>query len=267
MARMLCTATLVVMLNVLVGCNEANSGKGQIIAPVAKSAMGSDAELQGVSADEMDLVEQMATYRKAYRQSLELLLGHYTNMGNNMKLQWAKKELAELDAIPQYRYVIEAGVAGPDLSASTSIPEADQLYEEALSLHKQAQKLLVIKDKDLLRMALDRYNQIFRQYPTSDKIDDAAFKAGTIYEHFKDYSIAALYYERTYQWDPATTHPARFKRAYILDNQLHRRAEALVLYQEALEIDGAQDRYKSWIEYAQRRVGELTKTAEETTTQ
>lgn len=265
MARIVCTAILIIMLNVLVGCNEANSGKGQVIAPIAKPAMTSGTELLVADASEVDLVEKMATHRQAYRQGLDALVQYYTNIGNHMKLQWAEKELAELDAMPQYKYVIEAAVAGPDLRATDSIPEADQLYQEALDLHKEAEKLVVVKDKDYLYLALDRYNQVFRKYPSSDKIDDAAYKAGTIYEHFKDYNIAAMYYERAYQWDPATVHPARYRRAYILDNRLHRRAEALQLYQEALSAAGTEGKYEMWKEYAERRVGELSKTAEPTT--
>ncbi len=263
MARIICTLSLIVILNVLAGCNEANTGKGQMIAPIAKGAMAPG--LAAADAEEIDLVEEMAANRKAYRQSLEMLMQHYESVGNHMKLQWAQQELQAFDEMPQYKYVIEAAVASSDLRAGASIPQADALYDEAVQLHEEADKLLVLKDKDLLRLALDRYNRVFREYPTSDKIDDAAFKAGTIYEHFKDYAIASTYYERAYQWDPATPHPARFRRAYILDNKLQRRAEALELYREALEIEAGQDRYQTWQTYAERRVGELSKTVEPVT--
>ncbi len=259
MARITCIAFLVVMLNLVVGCNESNTGKGQIISPVAKSVMA--AELETAGADEIDLVEDMASHRKAYRQALDTLVTHYEEMGNHMKLQWAQKELQAFDESPQYRYIIEAAVAGPDLRAAATIPEADELYNEAEELYKEAKKLLVLKDKDLVYLALDRYNQVFRKYPTSDKIDDAVFQAGVIYEYFKDWSIAAMCYQRAYQWDPATPHIARYKRAYILDNKLGNKAEALVLYQEALEKEVVEGRYQSWKVYAQRRVAELTKTA------
>ena len=260
MARMTRIVILIVMLNILVGCNESNTGKGQVIAPIAKPALTAGTELLVADSSEVDLVEKMTTHRQAYRQGLEALMQYYSNIGNNMKLQWAEKELAELDAMPQYKYVIEAAVAGANLRATDSIPEADTLYQEAVDLHKEAEKLVVVKDKDYLYLALDRYDQVFRKYPSSDKIDDAAYKAGTIYEHFKDYTIAAMYYERAYQWDTATVHPARFRRAYILDNRLHQRAEALQLYQDALTAEGTGDRYQSWKEYAAKRVGELTKT-------
>jgi tetratricopeptide (TPR) repeat protein len=111
----------------------------------------------------------------------------------------------------------------------------------------------------MLRLALDKYNQLIKKYPTSDKIDDAAFRAGGIYEYFKDYTIALLYYQRAYQWDPDTIHPARFKAAYILDKRLHRRAEALELYQQVAKKKGQHGKYKV---FAENRIRELTKSDE-----
>jgi tetratricopeptide (TPR) repeat protein len=177
--------------------------------------------------------------------------------GNNMKSEWAQKELKALDSMPKYKYLVEAEAAGPNLKASTPIPEADRLYGEALMLQGKAEQLVIIKDNNLLRLALDKYDQVIRKYPSSDKIDDAAFKAGEIYDYFKDYTIALLYYQRAYQWNPQTTYPARFRAAFVLDKRLHRRAEALELYQQALEKEG--QNYLEWKNFADRRIGELTK--------
>jgi tetratricopeptide (TPR) repeat protein len=199
-------------------------------------------------------VEQIAVNRQAYRQGLQLLVGYYTRSGNNMKLNWAKEELSALDSIPQYKYIIEAESAGANLRASTSIPEADEIYQDALELHRQAGALLVIKDNDLLRLAADKYDRLIKRFPSSDKIDDAAYKAGEICEYFKDYSIALLYYKRAYQWDPGTIHPARFRAARILDKRLHRYAEALKLYKEAIKTEGAYERYRKWTEFAEQRI-------------
>ncbi|MBL7152827.1 MAG: hypothetical protein ISS79_03865 [Phycisphaerae bacterium] len=256
MARVVLTAVLVVLLNVLVGCGGADKGRGQVKAPRGRT--GVIVEVR--TAAEADIIEQVAINRQAYQQALEMLVGHYEKVGNHMKLQWAEKELDALNKMVQYDYVIDATVAGPDLKASASIPEADDLYKEAVKLHKDAKKLVVIKDKSLLRLALDKYNEVIRKHPASDKIDDAAFKAGEIYEYFKDYSIALVYFKRAFEWDAATPYPARFKAAIILDNRLHNRAEALKLYQEAIDTEGKQRKYGYWKEFAERRVGELTKT-------
>jgi TolA-binding protein len=178
-----------------------------------------------------------------------------------MKREWARKELAALDAIPQYNYIIEAAMAGPELRASEEIPEADDLYYEAQVLEDEARKLVLLKSSEKLRLALDRYNQLIRQYPTSDKIDDAAYMAGKIYEGFKDYSIAVVYYQRAYQWDAETIYPARYKAARLLDDKLVRRSEALELYGEALKYDNLTSVQR---QYIQDRLAELTASKEPT---
>jgi len=255
MARTILTAALIVLLNVLVGCNGVDSGRAQLMPARTRTVLGSAPIVKIAKASEADIVEHVAVNRQAYRQGLELLIEHYTKSGNNMKLEWAKKELKALDGMPQYNYIIEAGVAPPSLKASTSIPEANYLYKDALELEKKAGVLIVIKDENLLRVALDKYNQLIRKHPSSDKIDDAAYRAGRICEYFKDYTIAVLYYQRTYQWDPETIYPARFKAAYILDKRLPRRVEALQLYRQALKKEKLSTKRKEFVE---ERIMELT---------
>lgn len=252
MAKTILTVLLIVLLNVLVGCHGVDSGKSQLIPARMK-------DVSVVEAGEVDIIEQMLINRLAYRQYLESLVAHYKKTGNNMKLKWAENELKKLNKMPQYNYIIEAGVAGPSLKARSSITVADYMYDEAVRLEQKAGQLIIIKDEDLLRMALDKYNQLIRKYPSSDKIDDAAYRTGGICEYFKDYTIALLYYQRAYQWDPDTIHPARFKAAYVLDKYLHRRAEALELYQQVVENEGLSINYR---EFAEKRITELTKSDE-----
>jgi len=120
--------------------------------------------------------------------------------------------------------------------ATESIAAADQLYEEGGRLYRDAGilPLPITKDVEALRAALRKYEELIRQYPTSDKIDDAAYKMGRIHEGLSDHMIALSCYQRAYQWDPATPYPARFRAANILDRRMNRRAEALELYQEAI---------------------------------
>ncbi|OHB60761.1 MAG: hypothetical protein A2167_07065 [Planctomycetes bacterium RBG_13_46_10] len=254
MARIALTTALIILVNILAGCQTYDGGKSQLVPTQA----GSSVITQKVSG-EIDIVEQVVTNRQAYRQSLAMLVQHYINTGNNVKLKWAQSELRALDTIPKYRYVVEAEAAGANLTANTSIPEADKLYEEAVMLQTKAEQLVLFKDDNLLRLALDKYSQVIKKYPTSDKIDDAAFKSGEIYNYFQDYTIAFLCYQRAYQWNSETPHPARFRAAFMLDKRLHRRAEALELYQLALEKESSQNyEMKS---YAERRIRELTKQA------
>jgi tetratricopeptide (TPR) repeat protein len=254
MAKTILTVLLIVLLNVLVGCYGPDSGRSQFLPSPMKT-------VSVVEAGEADIIEHMATSRLAYRQYLESLIAYYKKAGDNMKLGWAEDELKRLNKMPQYSYIIEASVAGPNLKAKDSDNAANYLYDDAYRTEKAARRLMVkpLIDENLLRVALDKYNQVIKQYPTCDKIDEAAYRAGGIYEYFKDYTIALLYYQRAYQWDPATTNPARFKAAYILDQYLHRRAESLPLYQYAL---GNEKLDKDDKEFVEKRIDELTKGGE-----
>jgi len=259
MARIVSTAVLIVLLNVLVGCQDIDRGRGQIVPSSPRQKLGPAGVVNIAEMSEADLVEQMTVHRQAYRQGLQLLVGYYTRAGNNMKLQWAEKELAALNTMPKYNYIPEAGPPGPSLKPTASIPEADDIYYEAEEFERKAGLLPLLKDENSLRLALQRYNQLIKQYPSCDKIDDAAYKAGVIYEYFKDYSIALLYYQRAYQWDPETIYPARFRAARVLDQNLHRNAEALELYQQAVKTEGRFEKYREWKEFAIRRIRELQK--------
>jgi tetratricopeptide (TPR) repeat protein len=248
---------------VLVGCQDVDRGKGQLIPQTGRQSLGPASVVNIADTSEVDIVEQMSVNRQAYRQGLELLAGYYLRTGNNMKLEWAQKELAALNTMPKYNYIIEANVAPANLKVSASIPDADNLYYDAQQLDKNAGALPVLKNENQLRLALEKYNELIKKYPSSDKIDDAAFNAGVIYEYLKDYSIALLYYKRAFQWDPETIYPARFRAARVLDKNLHRNDEALQLYQQAVKTEGQFEKYREWKEFAERRIQEMQKLDEE----
>ncbi len=256
MARTILTVLLIVLMNVLVACNDVDKSSSKLMMVRTRTAAGNVEAIEVAGAHETDIVEQVAVNRQAYRQGLEALVGYYNEEGNSMKVEWAKKELAALDKMPQYNYIVEASLAGPDLKATEAVRAADYLYEEALALENKARALVLVVNEDQLRQALDKYNELITTYPSSDKIDDAAYRAAGIYEHFQDYTIAALYYQRADQWDPASAYPALYKAAYILDRRLHRRAEAMELYQQAIKEEGL---WPSYREFAEMRIAEFTK--------
>ena len=261
MTRTVTTAAAILILTIAIGC-QSNTGRSQIMAqrtnPLTDTAQEPLPLDKPGSATEIDLVEQMTTHRQAYRRSLQGLIQYYDAVGNHEKTIWAKQELDSLDRIPMYRYIIEAEVFSADLRASERIAAADQLYAEAEEVRKKAGGSFVpnqLKDEEVLRVALGKYGDLIRKFPTSDKIDDAAYRMGSIQEVFNDYQLALQYYQRAYQWDAGTPYPARFRAANILDRRLHRRAEAVGLYQEAI-IKEAQ--FDEWRIPAERRVKELT---------
>jgi len=260
MTRIVTTAAAILILTIAIGC-ESNTGRSQQLPPrtnphteTARAPLPLD---NPSSSNEIDLVEQMTTNRQAYRRGLQALIQHYDAAGNHEKTLWAQQELEALDRIPMYRYIVEAQVFPATLRASERIPAADQLYAEAEQTRKKAGTFVPdqLKNEDVLRAAFGKYAEVIRQYQTSDKIDDAAYRMAGIQEVFSDYQLALQYYQRAYQWDASTPYPARFKAASILDRRLRRRAEALELYQEAI-IKEAQ--FDEWRIPAERRVKELT---------
>ncbi|NIA17209.1 MAG: hypothetical protein GWO86_02560 [Planctomycetes bacterium] len=252
MKRTILSAILVVFLTTLAGCILPDREERFMIdspEPVILQTTPASATA------EVGMAEALAAKRLAYRRDLETLETYYKNSGNNIKLQWVQKELAAIDSAPRYRYIIEAEVAGPELKAKDSIPEADRLFGKAMKHYNKAKRWIIIASKKNLRLALAEFNQLIKEYPTSDKIDDAAYRAARIHEHFKDYAIAVLYYKRAFQWDSETIYPARLRAARLLDHQLQRRTEALKLYREGIEKES---RNEELVKLAKERIAELT---------
>jgi tetratricopeptide (TPR) repeat protein len=257
MTRTVITVAIISLLVMTIGCMPSDRGLAQRLPQRTTYANPADGASAAVgSADEMDLVEQVSTFRRDYRHSLELLTQHYTVVGENKKLGWANEELRALDRMPQYRYIVDAEVLPASLTATERILAADELYLDAKETQRQADPIGVFTNQEQLRVAREKYTQLIRQYPTSDKIDDAAYQVADIYEKFKNYEIALLYYQRAYQWDPETPNPARFHAAVLLDKRLHRRDEALELYQEAVLREGGQ--FGEWKMYGEKRIKELS---------
>jgi TolA-binding protein len=247
MTRIVLAVSIVALAVLIGGCGNVEKYANM------RTPMTPAAQPGAAPTSERDVLEQLAVNRQAYIESLQQLVDYYTRNGNEMKLKWARKELANVIASPQYSYVVEAQVAGPDLRAIASIPAANQLYEDAVATEKKAYLGPVVVDDKILRIAVEKFNQLIRQYPTSDKIGDGAYHAGEAYYHFKEYTIAALYYERAAQWDKNIKYPARYKAANIYDRILHDRQKALMLYQESLANE------KAYNEQSKLRVLELSK--------
>lgn len=257
MARLGLIAVLVSALW-LAGCDNPRTRDAHLIAPppAAVSAQPTEQGQLIAGAGEADYVEQVAAARLAYRQALLSLWTYYRSVGNFTKAQWASNELRTLDQMVQYTYLAPAETAPATLRARDIIDAADELYKLGESLYRQAGGGIVIVDQAKLRQALQYFNRVIAEYPTSDKIDDAAYYAGRIYEHLKNYELAAVYYQRAFQWNENTPYPARFRAAFVLDQHLKMRADALVLYQQAVEKEA---RYVNNMDFARLRIAELSK--------
>jgi tetratricopeptide (TPR) repeat protein len=209
------------------------------------------------AAAEIAIAEQVAQKRLAYYKELQKLESFYKQSGNQLKIEWVQRELAGLDAAPRYRYILQAEVAGDSLKATDSIPKADVLYNDAMDIYKNTNIIFpapIFVSKKKMQLALNKCNELMKNYPSSDKIDDAAYLAGEIHEFFRDYSIALLYYKRAVQWNPYTPHPACYKAAKLLDYKLFDRSQALKLYRESLEKE---TEYHNASEEIKQRISEL----------
>jgi tetratricopeptide (TPR) repeat protein len=252
MAKVIVTSLVVIMLTCMVGCRQPDSNASSWHGTGIKTG----AVVSPAGTGETDLVEKVVTNRQTYYNALKSLEAYYQEQGNNSKLRWAKDELTKFENMPHYNYIVEAVLAPANLRPTESISEADLMFREAYRLEKDAGPLPFLKEERRLREALDLYNGIIKKFPTSDKIDEAAWQAAGIYMYFKDYSLALPYYQRVYEWNPKTTHPARLESAQILDRQYKRMDQALELYKQSLQSDTLSSVQRDGV---QLRIKELTK--------
>ncbi|HEV3204474.1 MAG TPA: tetratricopeptide repeat protein, partial [Gemmataceae bacterium] len=184
---------------------------------------------------------------------LETLRNHYATTGDVERARWSEEELRQFHRIAKQAYRLELDVPPPTLQASYNLPEANELYRKAM----------IYKDKgwgtdfiDNQRRAELLFQQLLTNYPQSDKIGDAAYQLGDIYESkaYKQYRRAAHYFERCFQWNPNTHWDARLRAARLYDKQLAERVRAMELYREVTTHETDQKR----IQEAQKRLGELS---------
>ncbi len=215
---------------------------GQKIDPSQSSLQSIDL----VNLSEADMVEQLQQIRRTYKRLLE----------EQQDQSWAKRELNDLNHVRMYPYIVEVDLQNTDLTPRDSIVEADRLFAEAFKQFQNSKYLPFINNKRGLKEALDKFVLLIKTYPTSDKIDDAAFYAGEISkEYFNDDVQAVRFYEMALKWDPKTPHPVRFQCAVIYDFRLHDRARAMALYQQVLTQE--KDLIESNTAFSAERLKEL----------
>jgi TolA-binding protein len=202
---------------------------------------------------DVELVERLLAARRDYQTTLEQLRQHYLAAGDVERAQWAEDELRQFHRMNKQAYRLDLDVPPPTLQAAYNIPEANELYRRAMTY----------KDKgwgndyiDNQRRAEILFQQILTNYPQSDKIDDAAYQLGDIYESkaFHHYRRAAVYYERCVQWNPNTQFDARLRAARLYDKQLKERQKAIDLYRDVVTHETDEKRRQE----AQKRLTELS---------
>ena len=153
--------------------------KGGEVSPRTHTALAEVEPIPLADATEVDLVEEMARHRQSYEQYLRALISYYNESGYRDKAVWAERELKDLRMVKKYRYLVDAEIPGPSLEPRDSIAEADSLYEDGLNYMKQGgHGVPLLYDSKKMKLALEKFNELIQKFPTSDKIDDAAFYAG-----------------------------------------------------------------------------------------
>jgi len=203
-------------------------------APAA-AAKPTALEQQKVAGEEIGLIDAVVSARELYLKNMQKLVDFYARNRNNIKLRMAKEELESLKGMTQQNYVIIAEALGPNLRPQKNIPDAEKLYQEARLLDNNPDPAKADENK---RKALDLYLELMSRFPESIRIADAAFYSAVIYEHtLKDYYRAVIYYQRTYEWDALTSHPAQISAARICHLKLNENRMAKQFYEAAR--DGA----------------------------
>src|SRR5947199_1815441 len=199
-----------------------------------------------------DLVKNLNLCRTRYQANLEQLRAWYIANGDVERARWAEEELRQFHRMPKQAFRLDLDVPAETLAAKENVPEANELYRRAMTY----------KDKgwgndylDNQRRAELLFQQLLSTYPQSDKIGDAAYQLGDIYESraYRQYRRAAQYFERAFQWNPTTQLDARLRAARLYDRYAIDRNRARELYQEVITHDTDPRRRQE----AQRRLSEL----------
>jgi tetratricopeptide (TPR) repeat protein len=213
-----------------------------------------------------DKVEDMMAARQAYLESIAALERTFLQAGDSNRADWARRQRHLTQEVLVYPYLTnEAPEQRVDVSPTTSIPEADALYEKGVAKIKEFRAVPLVgalpENKKKAREALATFKQVLSQYPTSDKVDDCAYWCGEIYKEYlreddPDDELAIRYYKWAIQLDPQTPHKARFQLAVVYDFRRHNRDAALELYHEVL--DGKDHGDPSNVRFAATRIEQLS---------
>jgi TolA-binding protein len=202
---------------------------------------------------DIELVERLLASRRDYQAALEHLRTYYQATGDVERMRWTEEELREFHRINKHAYSLELDVPPPSLQATQPVAEANELYRRAMAYKDRGWGNDYLDNQRRAEILLQ---QLLTTYPHSDKIGDAAYQLGDLYEGraFKHYRRAAQYYERAFQWNPTTTTDARLRAARLYDRHLMERSKAVELYRQVVAHDTEPKR----VQEAQKRLHELS---------
>lgn len=207
------------------------------------------------TGDDASAVKRVLAARQEYQTALEDLRASYLKTGDYERVRWVEEELLSYHRISKRSYRLDLDVPPPTLTPHQNIPEANELFRRALTFMNKGWGAEL---DDNYRRGELLFQQLITLYPQSDKLSEASFHLGEIYESraFKQYRRAAVYYERSFQWNPQTTNEARIRAARLYDKTLSDSSKAAQLYREELNHTADPKR----LEEARRRLQEIGST-------
>ena len=199
-------------------------------------------------------VERLLAARRDYQLALEQIRTHYMKVGDIERAQWAEDELIQYHRIQKHAFVLDLDVPHSKLKATHNIPEANELFKLAMGYKDKGWMGTDYLDNQ--RRAELLLQKILTMYPECNKIGEVAYQLGDLYEGkaYKDYRRAALYFERSFQWNPNTQSDGRLRAARLYDKYLSERTHAMELYRDVTTHETDTKR----IAEAQKRMADMS---------
>ena len=191
--------------------------------------------------------------RREYQKSLETLRTHYIAAGDIERARWAEDELLQFHRIRKQAFRLELDVPPPTLQASYNIPEANELYKQAMTYKDKGWGTDYIDNQ---RRAELLFQKMLSDHPQSDKISDAAYQLGDIYESkaYKAVRPGRPLLRALFPVEPQDAVRRPPAGGPPLRAQHRRRSHALDIYRDVINRETDPKR----IEEAQKRLADLS---------
>jgi tetratricopeptide (TPR) repeat protein len=204
---------------------------------------------------EVELVESVLKARKDYWTSLDKLRQHYVSVNDIERAKWVEEELKSYHRMMKYSYRLDVkDVPPPTLTPKKNVVEANNLFRRAIEYKGRGTGEEFVDNQRRAEILLQA---ILEKHPESDKIAEAAYHLGEIYEQYAprpQYERAAAYFERSFQWNKASATDARLRAARLYDHKLRTLDRAKEHYRGVMNHDTNPER----VAEAERRLTELS---------
>lgn len=233
----------------------AGGGVGAIVLADSTSDPTPSKKSDPEHSGEVELVEAVLKARKDYWTALDKLRQHYVSTNDIEKQRWVEDELRTYHRMMKYSYRLDVkDVPPPTLQPTKNVTEANALFRRAMEFKGRATGDQGIDNQRRAEILLQA---ILEKYPESDKIAEAAYHLGEIYEQYRprpQYERAAAYFERSFQWNKASATDARLRAARLYDYNMRMLGRAKELYRAVLNHDTNPQR----VAEAEKRLTELS---------